>query len=174
MKNAACVIAPYGRARQTAYVHSGFNDKYISEANEIDTHAERRREGTVQGRMDTPQGRTDYGVTNSCPLWLGEGGEQKALDRAVPLCWPAPYYISLTQDDSHSFYAFPNPLFFLDTPLAFFLTYPPGVYQPQYNPAIITSCVRKRRFVSDVFNFRLGSINNTKLSRLIARTVTYK
>ena len=132
------------------------------------------REQCKDGRTRHKDALTDYGVTNSCPLRLGEGGEQKALDRAVPLCWPASYYISLTQDDSHSFYAFPNPLFFLDTPLAFFFTYPPGVYQPQYNPAIITSCVRKRRFVSDVFNFRLGSINNTKLSRLNARIVTYK
>jgi len=59
VRNAACVIADYGTPRQTEYEHSGFNDKNISKANEIDTHAERRREGTVQGRTDTPQGRTD-------------------------------------------------------------------------------------------------------------------
>lgn len=77
------------------------------------------REQCKDGRTRHKDALTDYGVTNSCPLWLAEGGEQEALDRAVPLCWPASYYISLTQDDSHSFYAFPNPLFFLDTPLAF-------------------------------------------------------
>jgi hypothetical protein len=35
-------------------------------------------------------------------------------------------------------------------------------------------CVRRQRFVSYVFNFRLGTINNTKLSRLIARIGAYK
>lgn len=140
----------------------------------IPMQRDEEREQCKDGRTRHKDAMTVCGVTNSCPLWLGEGGEQKPPDRAVPLCWPASYYISLTQDDSHSFYAFRNPLFFLDTPLAFFLTYPPGVYQPQHNPAIITLCVGRQRFVSYAVNFRLGTINNTKLSRLIARIVAYK
>jgi hypothetical protein len=59
VRNAACTIASNLTA-QTTYGHSSFNDKNITEANEIDAHAERRREGTVQGRTDTPQGRTDW------------------------------------------------------------------------------------------------------------------
>jgi hypothetical protein len=35
-------------------------------------------------------------------------------------------------------------------------------------------CVGRQRFVSYAVNFRLGTINNTKLSRLIARIVAYK
>ena len=61
----------------------------------IPMQSDGEREQCKDGRTRHKDALTDYGVTNSCPLWLGEGGEQKALDRAVPLCWPASYYISL-------------------------------------------------------------------------------